>query len=96
MRGKYGIHLPTRLLLPSERQALLSTVHSVDADQVFGVWGKPRQGEVVPGGGQPLILGPAAAHHLVANAVAGDFALGSEPVDGEGVGENLRETQLNW
>lgn len=51
---------------------------------------------MVPGGGQPLILGPAAAHHLVANAVAGDFALGGEPVDGEGVGENLRETQIDW
>lgn len=70
--------------------------HSIDADQVFGVRIEPSQSEVVPGGGQPLILGPAATHHLVANAVAGDFALGSEPVDGEGVGENLRETQIDW
>lgn len=47
-KGKYGIHFPTCLLLPSERQALLCAAHSVDADQVFGVWGKPCQGEVVP------------------------------------------------
>lgn len=47
---------------------------------------------MVPGRGQPLVLGPPAAGHLVADTVAGDFALGSEPVDGEGVGEDLRET----
>lgn len=48
---------------------------------------------MVPGGGQPLVLGPPATDHLVADTVAGDFALGSVPVDGKGVGEDLRETQ---
>lgn len=51
---------------------------------------------MVPGGGQPLVLGPPAAHHLVTDTVTGDFALGSEPVDGKGVGEDLREAQANW
>lgn len=51
---------------------------------------------MVPGGGQPLILGPPAADHLVTDTVSSDFALWSEPVDGEGVGEDLRETQANW
>lgn len=51
---------------------------------------------MVPGRGQPLILGPPAADHLVANTVTADFALGSEPVDGEGVGRDLRETQGDW
>lgn len=94
--GECGICFPTCLLNSSERRALLRAAHGIDADQVFGVWIEPSQSEVVPGGGQPLILGPAAAPHLVSNAVAGDFALGSEPVDGEGVGENLRETQIDW
>lgn len=94
-KKKCGVCFPTCLLFPSERDALLRAAHGIDADQVIGVRSEPRQGEVVPGGGQPLILGPAAAHRLVANAVAGDFALGREPVDGEGVGENLGETQID-
>lgn len=51
---------------------------------------------MVPGGGQPLVFGPATTGHLVADAVASDFALGSQPVDGEGVCEDFRETQANW
>lgn len=47
-KGKCGICFPTCLLVPSEREALLCAAHGVDADQVFGVWGKPCQGEVVP------------------------------------------------
>lgn len=87
---------PTCLLNSSKWHALLRAAHSIDADQVFRVRIEPCQGEVVPGGGQPLVLGSAATRHLMANAVAGDFALGSEPVDGEGVGENLREMQFDW
>lgn len=86
----------TRLLVPSERQALLRAAHCVDVDQVLCVWSQSCKGEVVPGWGQPLVLGPPAAGHLVADTVAGDFALGSQPVDGKGVGEDLRETQRNW
>lgn len=47
-------------------------------------------------GGQPLILGPSSADHLVTDTVTSDFTLGSKPVDGKGVGEDLRETQANW
>lgn len=86
----------TCLLRPAERQALSGPAHRVDVDQVFRVCCESRQGEVVPGRRQPLVLGPPAADHLVTDAVAGDFALGSEPVDGEGVGEDLRETQADW
>lgn len=86
----------TRLLFPTERQALFRAAHCVDADQVLCVWSQSCQGEVVPGWGQPLVLGPPAADHLVADTVTGDFALGSQPVDGKGVGEDLRETQRNW
>lgn len=86
----------TCLLFPTERQALFCTAHSKDADQVLGVWSESRQGEVVPGGGQPLVLGPSAADHLVADTVTSDLALGCEPVDGEGVGVDLREPQVNW
>lgn len=86
----------TCLLFPAERQALFRAAHCEDADQVLGVCSESCQGEVVPGGGQPLVLGPPAADHLVADTVAGDFALGSEPVDGKGVGVDLRETQGNW
>lgn len=70
--------------------------HCEDVDQVLRVRSESRQGEVVPGGGQPLVLGPPAADHLVADAVASDFALGSEPVDGKGVGEDLGESQADW
>lgn len=83
----------TGLLFPAERQALLAAAHSVDGDQVLGVGRQARQGEVAPGRRQPLVLGPAAADHLVADAVAADFALRGEPVDGEGVGEDLGEAQ---
>lgn len=48
MRENMEIHFPTCLLVPGERQALLCAAHSVDADQVFGVRGKPRQGVMVP------------------------------------------------
>lgn len=51
---------------------------------------------MVPGGGQPLILRPPTSDHLVTDAVTSDLALGSVPVDGEGVGEDLRETQAHW
>lgn len=91
---KSGFH--TCLLFPVERQALLSPAHCEDVDQVLRVCNESRQSEVVPGWGQTLVLGPAAADHLVTHTVAGDFALGGEPVDGEGVGEDLRETQADW
>lgn len=74
----------------------MCAAHSVDGDQVLFVRSESCQGEVVPGRGQPLILGPPAADHLVANTVTADFALGSEPVDGEGIGRDLRETQGDW
>lgn len=51
---------------------------------------------MVPGGGQPLVLSPSTIGRLVTDTVTGDFAQRSEPVDGEGVGENLRETQIHW
>ena len=92
---KYKSGFRTCLLFPAERQALLRPAHSVDVDQVLGVWGESCEGEVVPGGRQPLVLGPPAAHHLVTDAVTGDLARGSEPVDGEGVGEDLGETQAD-
>lgn len=85
----------TCFLFPREGQALLRAAHSKDADQIFCVWSESCQGEVVPGGGQPLILGPPTTDHLVADAVTSDLALGGEPMDGKGVGENLRETQAN-
>lgn len=86
----------TRLLCPAERLAVLCAAHCEDVHQVLGVCGETCQGEVVPWWGQPLVLGPSAAGHLVADAITGDFALGSEPVDGEGVGKDLRETQADW
>ena len=85
----------TCLLFPIERQALLGPADREDVDQVLGVWSEACQGEVVPGGGQPLVLHPPAADHVVADTVTGDFALGSEPAEGEGIGEDLRETQAH-
>ena len=73
----------------------MGPAHGVDVDQVPCVSGESRQGEVVPGRGQPLVLGPPSADHQVADTVPGDFALGSEPVDGEGVGEDLSEAQAD-
>lgn len=86
----------TRLLIPAEWQALLGPAHCVDVDQVLRVCNKSCQSEVAPGGRQPLVLSPPAAGHLVTDTVTGDFALGSKPVDGEGVGVDLRETQIHW
>lgn len=85
----------TCLLFPTEWQALLRPAHCKDVHQVLRVWSESCQGEVVPGGGQPLVLGSPAADHLITDTVTGDSALGSEPVDGKGVGEDLRETQAN-
>lgn len=90
---KSGFH--TCLLFPAERQALLRPAHCVDVDQVLCVWSESCQGKVVPGGGQPLVLDPPGAVRHVTDTVTRDFALGSDPVDGEGVGEDLRETQAN-
>lgn len=87
--------LRTCLLGAAEWRALQRAAHGVDVDQVLGVGGETGQGEVVPGGRQPLVLGPAAARHLVAEPVAGDFALRGVPVDGEGGGEDLGEAQAD-
>lgn len=90
------VRFRTGLLFPAERNTLLAPAHSIDGDQVLGVGRQARQREVAPGGRQPLVLGPAAADHLVADAVAADFALRGKPVDGEGVGEDLGEAQGDW
>jgi len=92
--NKSCIH--TCFLFPAERQALLDPAHGVDVDQVLRVWIESCQSEVGPGWGQPLILGPPTTCHLVTDAVTSDFALGSEPVDGERVGKDFRETEANW
>lgn len=86
---KSGVH--TCFLFPTERQALLCEADCVDVDQVLSVWSESGQSEVVPGGGQTLILGSPTTGHLVTDAVTSDFALGSEPVDGKRVGQDLRE-----
>lgn len=91
---KSGCH--TCLLCPTKWLALLCPAHCEDVDQVVSVWGESCQGEVVSGGGKSLVLGPATADHLVSDTVTSDFALGSEPVDGKGVGEDFREAQVNW
>lgn len=91
-----NFQLRTGLLFSAERQALLAATHSVDGNQVLGVGRQARQGEVAPGWRQPLVLSPAAADHLVADPVAADFALGWEPVDSDGGGEDLGEAQGDW
>lgn len=91
---KTGIR--TCFLCPTEWQALLCPAHCEDVDQVLRVRLESRQSEVLPGGGQPLILRPPTIYHLVTNAEASDFSLGRLPVDGEGVGHDLRELQTNW
>ena len=62
-------------------------------DGVLRLGDQARQGEVVPGRGQPLLPGATAAGCLVADLVAGDDRAGRHPVDGEGAGEHLGEVQ---
>lgn len=69
--------------------------HSIHIYQVLRLWRQSSQGEVVPGRGQPLVLGPPAARHLMADAVAGDDSSWSEPVDGEGVCPDVGEVQAS-
>lgn len=85
----------TGLLASAQRQTLLRSAHGVNVDHVFGVGVESGDGEVSPGRRQPLVFGPPAAGHLVTDTVAGDLTLRRQPVDGEGVSEDLRETQTN-
>lgn len=74
---------------------LLIVVDSIHVDQILCLWCQSSQSEVVPGWGQPLVLGPPAARLLKADAVAGDSSGRSQPVNGEGVGANVREVQAS-
>ena len=80
----------------SQRQTLQPVVDGIHMYQVLGLRCQSSQSEVVPGRGQPLILGAPAARHLVADAVAGYGRCWGYPVNGEGVGPNVGEVQASW
>lgn len=82
-------------LCASQRLTLLSVADSVHIYQILGLWCQSGQSVVVPGWGQPLVLGPPAARLLIADAVASDSSGWSQPVDGEGVGADVREVQAS-
>lgn len=71
--------------------ALLVVVDSVDMYEILCFWCEFVKGEEVPAWGQPLVLGPSSAGLLVVDAVASDNSSGSDPVNGEGFGLNVRE-----
>lgn len=70
-------------------------VDSIHIDLVLCLRCQVSQGEVVSGRGQPLVLGPPATRLLVVEAVARNGGGGSQPVNGEGVGLNVREVQAS-
>lgn len=84
----------TCCLLANQGQAVLPAVDSDDADHVLGAWQQVGEGDGVPGGGHPLLLGPGPALlGLVADPVARDGGTGSDPVHRERVRRYIREVQ---
>lgn len=88
-RGHPKPSIPSRLtccLLANQGQALLPAVDGDDADHVLGAWQQVGEGDGVPWGRHPLLLGPGSALlRLVADPVARDGGTRSDPVHGEGV-----------
>ena len=82
-------------LCASQGQTVLAIADSIHMNQILCLGCQSGQSEVVPAWGQPLILGPSAARFLVADAVAGDDRSRSQPVNGEGVGADVREVQAS-
>ena len=75
--------------------ALVTATDGEDVDVVLGLGQQVGKGELVPGGGQALILGTASTDWLVAQAVAVDAGKRCHPADGEGVGGNLGEGEVS-
>lgn len=82
-------------LSASQGQTVPTVADSIHMNQILCLRCQPCQSEVVPAWGQPLFLGPSAARFLVADAVASDDRSRRQPVNGEGVGANVREVQAS-
>lgn len=82
-------------LCASQRLTLIIVADSIYIYQILCLWCQSSQSEVGPGWGQPLVFRMPTARLLKADAVAGDGSGWSQPVNGEGVGANVREVQAS-